>query len=641
MPTLPKLRILLLVLIYLFALVAIYNVKVQASPTTWIIETVDASTDVGSSSSIAIDPDDFPHIAYYDWHWQNLKYATPSRIGPGWVILPLDTVGNVGEGPSIAFGSTGGPHISYYERGLDPTNVTIKHVAWNGTAYVTEKIDNSYAGVGGTSIALDSSDNPRISYYGGPYLGDLKYASWDGAIWSIETVDSTETTGMASSLKLDSNGFPHISYLNSTGGPQLNYAYWTGATWSIEAISGTNNVLGPSLVLDSNDYPCISYHDDLSNDLEYVRWNGTAWSFETVDSGLDVGLFSSLALDWLDRPHIAYYDRHWENLKYARWFGGEWIIEVVDHVGDVGWAPSLALDSEGKPHISYYDSDAGNLKYASNPNEYFAGVNTIVFDSDSDGNDDSVRFQMNVDTMDVHGAYSGTVPIRVNAFLVDSLGYHADYNSSGWSITGDVVDWMHPNATITLSVPAGYVEGPATYSVEINLFDEDDFYEDFYHETGLYLYPASTPEAPIVKSCDASGVQQDVFELGETVSARGMGFAQLTSYPFYIVENREAWTDGMTIPERVPGTSASIVSNEDGNIDPSDVWHDPQILGGFDIIVDVNSNGQYDEGVDALDDDDIELVAGFVIIPEFAVILPGFIIATLAMAVLLKRKYAH
>ncbi len=37
----------------------------------------------------------------------------------------------------------------------------------------------------------------------------------------------------------------------------------------------------------------------------------------------------------------------------------------------------------------------------------------------------------------------------------------------------------------------------------------------------------------------------------------------------------------------------------------------PARAGRYDIVVDVNSNGLYDHGVDALDDDEIEMTAGF------------------------------
>jgi len=45
-----------------------------------------------------------------------------------------------------------------------------------------------------TSIALDSGDNPHISYWG--YTnGDLKYAFWNGSYWDISAVDTEGSVG--------------------------------------------------------------------------------------------------------------------------------------------------------------------------------------------------------------------------------------------------------------------------------------------------------------------------------------------------------------------------------------------------------------------------------------------------------------
>jgi hypothetical protein len=61
-------------------------------------------------------------------------------------------------------------------------------------------------------------------------------------------------------------------------------------------------------------------------------------------------------------------------------------------------------------------------------------------------------------------------------------------------------------------------------------------------------------------------------------------------------------------------------------------------MGEFDMIVDVNGNGKYDYGTDALDNND-KGAAGFVI-PEFSsfLILPLIMITTLLAVIVYKRR---
>ncbi|MCW4054177.1 MAG: hypothetical protein NWE84_04560 [Candidatus Bathyarchaeota archaeon] len=111
--------------------------------------------------------------------------------------------------------------------------------------------------------------------------------------------------------------------------------------------------------------------------------------------------------------------------------------------------------------------------------------------------------------------------------------------------------------------------------------------------------------------------QKDFFDLGETVYVAGNGYSPSTTYNLYVVEDVETWTEGMLIPTRIAGTATTISSNSEGGITPTIAWSNPQIEGKYDIVVDVNDNGFYDLGVDALDDSDIEVTAGMVI-PEFS-----------------------
>jgi len=106
----------------------------------------------------------------------------------------------------------------------------------------------------------------------------------------------------------------------------------------------------------------------------------------------------------------------------------------------------------------------------------------------------------------------------------------------------------------------------------------------------------------------------------------------------YIVDD-VAWTDGMSIPVRAPGTSTLVVSDSFGNISQTLVWSPPLAEGKYDICVDVNRNGGYDQEIDALDDNEVQVTAGFVV-PEFpSFLIPSlFMTATLLIVIFCQRK---
>ena len=158
-------------------------------------------------------------------------------------------------------------------------------------------------------------------------------------------------------------------------------------------------------------------------------------------------------------------------------------------------------------------------------------------------------------------------------------------------------------------------------------------YSVYFDEFSLY-----SPQ-PSIESCGITGVKKDSFDLGVTVYVNGSGYSPSTAFDLYVVDDVETWTNGMPIPPRVLFTASTVFSDSSGNVLPTDVWNNPQTIGKYDILVDVNSNGQYDENIDALDNNDVEVTAGLVI-PEFSslTILTLFMTAPLIAVLAYNKK---
>ncbi len=335
----------------------------------WTGKMIDDQGEGGTFTSLALDSQDRPHISYYEYSHQDLKYA--HYDGTEWQIENADS-GGVGMYTSLKLDSNERPHICYY----DPANRNLKYASHDGTKWNNETVDSlGFVGLY-CSMALDGNDRAHISYYD-ESAQDLKYAHFNGIGWDISVIDTYMNVGTFTALTLDSNDRPHISYVDQSE-YKLQYAYFDGNDWwnrTVDPAVGTG--MYSSIAVDSSGRAHISYYDATGEDLKYAFNNSGLWRLNRPDSEGDTGRYTSLVLDEDEEPHITYYDDTDGALRYIYRVDTVWIRETVDSDGSVGKCSSLALDSNGLGHASYSKGWNNGLKYA------FRDLTPPVLDADN------------------------------------------------------------------------------------------------------------------------------------------------------------------------------------------------------------------------------------------------------------------
>lgn len=336
--------------LFALLLVTLLSAASAAGTQVWYIETIAGMPYGYQGPDLVLDAAGRPRASAGSSSF-GIRYAY--RDVTGWHAEVVE--GGSGDGytdTSLALDSSGQPHVSYY----DYTRNVLKYAYRDGASWITTTIDVC---AGDTALVLTSANQPRIAYFGPN--NRLNYAHRESGTWYTETVAiGTQWPGGLAMVR-DGSDYVHILYKLDG----LRYSYQNSSGWhaeEVDAYAGAGDI-----VLSSGGQPRISFTGFCEGGgvgpwgLCYAYRDGSGWHISTVDTAGDTGWYSSLALSSGGQPRISYYEFNGQDLHYAAFNGTTWLTETVD-VDKAGQASALALDAADQPHIVYEGN--ATLRYA-------------------------------------------------------------------------------------------------------------------------------------------------------------------------------------------------------------------------------------------------------------------------------------
>ncbi len=494
---------------------------------SWDSSVIDSSEDVGNPCSIAVDSNDKIHIAYDDNENENLKYA--SNVSGSWSIETIyEDVGI--SFVSLAIDSANNLHIGFGSGYLDYMTNTSGEWEWEGIKSADSAV-----------LTVDSKGNAHaVSRRFLTSYNVFVYHTNASGSWVSEDLDYgsyPRDLGIA----VDSSDNPHISY-NYYDWDSINYTTNASGSWVYETIAQEKDNKGPgrynAIVLDSNNIVHICYFHYGEKVLYCVDGVSGNWN-EPVAVDEDDGRYHSIALDSKDNLHMSYYDYGTGELKYA-YESADPDISVSPTKLDFG---TVTVDKSSTKFVTITNDGEGELFI---DNAYITGTNDDEF---SDSSSCDSRYIEPGESCEVKVSFSPdskgdkTATLNIKSDDPDSSTVEVDLEG-----TGEEEEVLEPDISVsTTSLNFGTVTVGATsssksvkvsntgdvdleVSYSITGADSSDFYvssstcsSDVSSGSYCYIYVKFSPNSEGSKSATFKIESNDPDESTVNISLSGTG----------------------------------------------------------------------------------------------------------------------
>lgn len=320
---------------------------------------------MGYYNSLALDRNNYPHIAYYDKDRGYLKYLYYD--GQKWQgPQVLDSSGGAGQYVVLKLDSNNRRHIAYF----DDASLSLKYLYFNGSSWQgPQTVVSNLSAVFKIDLVLDSQNRPHIGYMAYEnYMTYLRYIYFDGTSWQGPQVlypppdSSNYIISETLSMGIDSNNRPHfIFWYYISNVSYLVRLYYDSSTWqgpeTIDSVNESHKGGITSFKFDSQNHIYLAYYDVSKGNLNYTFYNGQNWATPSVlDYVGNVGNNPILVLDSQNRPIIVYGDSTNFKTKYIYFNGVSWSTpkNILDQNFSNYYSYSFVLDLSDNPRLSYY-----------------------------------------------------------------------------------------------------------------------------------------------------------------------------------------------------------------------------------------------------------------------------------------------